>query len=210
MSGPLCDRVGDVGTNLVAASVTLSSATLSFTSLGETQQLTATVRAQNGQTIAGATVTWASSASSVASVSASGTVTAVGNGTATITATSGSARGTAAVTVDAEVVLQPNQFCGDFSAAAIATFEDTTLAAAIRAELSVGAQAPLTCGLISGLTELYADDVAIASLVGVQNLTSLTVLDLSNNSISSLGALSELTSLTDSSSATTRSAISAR
>ena len=52
VSGPLC---GDGGaTDLVAASVTLSSATLSFSSLGETQQLTATVQTQSGQPLVGA------------------------------------------------------------------------------------------------------------------------------------------------------------
>ncbi len=51
-------------------------------------------------------------------------------------------------------VLEPSEFCGDHPAAAIATFEDANLEAAIRAALSVGAQEPLTCGLIPGLTVL--------------------------------------------------------
>jgi len=67
--------------------------------LGATVQLTASVRDQNGQAIAGATVTWASSDAAVAAVDASGVVTAVGNGTATVTASAGSASGTAAVMV---------------------------------------------------------------------------------------------------------------
>ena len=49
--------------------------------------------------MSGASVGWASSASSVASVSSSGLVTALSDGTATIAATSGSAMGTASVTV---------------------------------------------------------------------------------------------------------------
>ena len=72
---------------------------LSFSSFGETQQLTATVLDQNGATISNASITWASSSSSVASVSSTGLVTAVAEGTATITATSGSVSGTASVTV---------------------------------------------------------------------------------------------------------------
>ena len=52
--------------------------------------------------MAGAAVTWASSAAAVATVSNSGLVTAVANGTATITATAGSASGSAAVTVAQE------------------------------------------------------------------------------------------------------------
>jgi len=83
----------------VATSVTLSPTTLSFSSLGDTEQLTATVRDQDGATISGASITWTSSSSSVASVSSTGLVAAVADGTATITATSGTASGTASVTV---------------------------------------------------------------------------------------------------------------
>ena len=55
---------------------------------------------QNGATLSGASVSWASSASTVASVSSTGLITALADGTATITATSGSATGTASVTVE--------------------------------------------------------------------------------------------------------------
>ena len=68
------DSPSDTGP--VATTVILSSATLSFSSVGETQQLTATVRDQNGATMSGASVAWASSASPVASVSSTGLVTA--------------------------------------------------------------------------------------------------------------------------------------
>ncbi|MDE0246445.1 MAG: Ig-like domain-containing protein, partial [Gammaproteobacteria bacterium] len=67
--------------------------------LGATVQLRAEVRDQNSSVMAGAIVTWTSSASSVATVNASGLVTAVAEGMATITASSGSAQGTAEVTV---------------------------------------------------------------------------------------------------------------
>ena len=59
-------------------------------SIGETAQLTATVVDQSGQTIAGADVTWRSSDTGVATVSATGLVTAVNNGTTRITARTGS------------------------------------------------------------------------------------------------------------------------
>ena len=77
------------------ATVTVAPATVRLTALGATEQLTAEVRDQNGQVMAGAAVTWSSSAASIATVSGSGLVTAVGDGTAT----SGSASGTATVTV---------------------------------------------------------------------------------------------------------------
>ena len=84
------------------ASVVVAPATVQLTALGATEQLTAEVRDQNGQVMAGAAVTWASSAAAVATVSNSGLVTAIANGTATITATAGSASGSAAVTVAQE------------------------------------------------------------------------------------------------------------
>ena len=62
-------------------------------------QLTATVLDQNGQPIAGAPVSWTIDDNTVATVSTGGLVTAVQNGSVTVTATSGSAAGTAAVAV---------------------------------------------------------------------------------------------------------------
>ena len=70
--------------------------------IGQTMQLTAEVRDQNGRVMTGAVLTWSSSTAAVASVDASGLVTAASNGAATITATAGEASGTAAVTVEQE------------------------------------------------------------------------------------------------------------
>ena len=67
--------------------------------LGATVQLMAEVRDQNAGVMAGATVTWSSSDTSVATVNASGLVTGVGVGAATITASAGSGQGTAEITV---------------------------------------------------------------------------------------------------------------
>ena len=82
----------------VATTVTVTPATAELTALGETVQLWAEVRDQNGQTMAGASLVWASSSTAVATVSSSGLVTAAGNGMATITATAGGVSGTATVT----------------------------------------------------------------------------------------------------------------
>ena len=84
----------------VATTLTLSASVLSFSSLGATEQLSATVLDQNGATMAGASLAWASSASSVASISPTGLITAVADGTATITATTDGVNGTATVVVD--------------------------------------------------------------------------------------------------------------
>ena len=87
----------------VATTITVNPGSATLSALGETARLTAEVRDQNGQAMAGAAVAWASSDASVATVDASGVVTAAANGSATITATAGSVSGTAAVTV-AQVV----------------------------------------------------------------------------------------------------------
>ena len=84
-----------------AVSVSPTSATLQ--AIGETVQLTAMVRDQNGRTMSDAAVSWASNASSIATVSASGLVTATGNGDTRVTASSGTATGTAEVTVRQQV-----------------------------------------------------------------------------------------------------------
>ena len=79
--------------------VTVSPATAELTALGATVQLRAEVRDQDSSVMAGVTVTWTTSASSVTTVDASGLVTAQGNGQATITATAAGASGSAVVTV---------------------------------------------------------------------------------------------------------------
>ena len=81
-----------------ATMVMVSPATAEL-DVGETVQLTAVVRDQNSNVMAGASVTWMSGAGTVATVNASGLVTGVAGGTATITARSGSAQGTAQITV---------------------------------------------------------------------------------------------------------------
>ena len=93
-------------------------------------------------------------------------------------------------------VLLPSALCSDQPATAIATFEDANLEAAIRAALSIGGRQNLTCSLVSGLTDLTARNAGIASLVGIQNLTSLTTLYLVDNPVTDISALSGLTKLT--------------
>ena len=71
----------------VLKTITLSPLTASLTVNGATQQIAATTLDQNGKPIT-ATLTWASSNTSVATVSSTGLVTAVGAGTTNITASS--------------------------------------------------------------------------------------------------------------------------
>lgn len=88
-----------------AASIDIAAAgTGDLASIGDTRQLTATVRDADDQVLPNAAVTWTTSSAGTVSLPtpASGhtiNVTAAGNGTATITATSGSVHEEIAVTV---------------------------------------------------------------------------------------------------------------
>jgi M6 family metalloprotease-like protein len=85
-------------TPVPVASVTVTPATAGLV-LGTTQQLTASARDAAGAVLTGRTITWSSSAPTVATVSATGLVTTVAIGTATISATAEGIAGTAAITV---------------------------------------------------------------------------------------------------------------
>ena len=80
------------------ASVTVMLASPGLTT-GQTTQATATLRDAMGNVLTGRTITWTSSATSVATVSSSGVVTAVGAGSAQITATSEGQSGSAPLSV---------------------------------------------------------------------------------------------------------------
>ncbi|HKE90007.1 MAG TPA: Ig-like domain-containing protein, partial [Gemmatimonadales bacterium] len=67
--------------------------------VGGTVQLTATPKDGKGQPLTGRTITWATNASLIATVSSSGLVAGVATGTATITATSEGVSGSASVNV---------------------------------------------------------------------------------------------------------------
>jgi uncharacterized protein YjdB len=84
-------------------SVTVAPASASLT-VGQTVQLSATLRDSAGTVLTGRVVSWTTSASGVATVNGSGLVNGVGVGTATITATSEGKSGTASVSVAAAPV----------------------------------------------------------------------------------------------------------
>lgn len=85
-------------TPVPVASVAVTPTTVSLV-VGNTASLAAVTRDASGNRLTGRTVTWSSSAPSIATVAADGTVSAVAPGTATITATSEGKSGTATVTV---------------------------------------------------------------------------------------------------------------
>lgn len=94
---------GKTASALVTVTVGVAQVQLSQSSgslaVDGTLQLSATTVDAQGHTLSGRTVTWSSSAGTVASVSSTGLVTALSVGSATITATSEGKSATAAITV---------------------------------------------------------------------------------------------------------------
>ena len=89
--------------DLIITSIEVTPGTAS-PQVGETVQLGAAVKDQDGNVVPGQTVTWNSSATNVASVSASGLVTANALGSATISASAGGKVGNANITVIPEPI----------------------------------------------------------------------------------------------------------
>lgn len=86
----------------VPTTVEITPDVVELLSSGATTGVNAVVRDQNGKAMPNASVTWSGSDAAVFTVEGNGqvaTVTAVANGTGTLTATAGSAMGTASVTV---------------------------------------------------------------------------------------------------------------
>ena len=94
-----------------------------------------------------------------------------------------------------EVTLQPTDLCPEHFSTAITTFEDDRLKGAILAHFGLSVGADLRCYLVRGISTLDAPFRQIETLVGIQNLVSLTWLNLNHNSILDIGPLSALTEL---------------
>ncbi len=77
----------------------------------------------------------------------------------------------------------------------VVSVPDTALAEAIRSELSLEAEAPITETAMQTLTQLNASDMEISDLTGLEQATNLQVLELENNQISDITPLAELTNL---------------
>ncbi len=107
------------------AAVTLSDTSLVFVSFGDTTSITSTVKDEAGDTIPDVTVTWASSDTTIATVSSAGLLTAVTNGTATITATSTWATGVASKTATVTVAQVVSSITLSSDSLSFASFADT-------------------------------------------------------------------------------------
>jgi len=98
---------GDGGTEpptVASVAITAPAAPPSFQTLTRTVQFSAVARDAAAAAVAGATITWNSSNTGVATVSGTGLVTAVGNGTTNITASSSGITSPAVVVTVAQVV----------------------------------------------------------------------------------------------------------
>src|SRR6266513_153881 len=106
------DYLAKIVPTVPVASVTVTPATASLT-VGQTVQLTATLRDANGNPLTGRVITWQSSNNAIASVNGSGLVSGVAaGGPVTMTATSEGQSGTATVNVSlapvASVTVSPS------------------------------------------------------------------------------------------------------
>ena len=92
-------RVVAVEVGQRASIISMSDTLLTYTSVSGTAQLSAVVKDQAGTVMGSAPVTWASSDTTVATVSSTGLMTVKGSGAASVTATSDQAVGSTAVSV---------------------------------------------------------------------------------------------------------------
>ena len=150
------------------ASVAVTPASVSLL-IGQTSQLSATTRDSAGGGLAGRTISWSTSDSTVATVSSTGLVTAVSAGIATITATSEGRSGTATITASVPLVriqsgdaqqatvgtalpVRPSVFVGDSSGRPL-------VGASVRFEVQSGG------GSVTGATAV-TDTAGVALLGG--------------------------------------------
>jgi len=144
------------------ARIEVAPAAVTFQSLGETSQLTASGRTAAGAPAALGALTWQSRNPTVASVSASGLVTATGDGATQVTVTSGSVTAEVAVTVSRVLV-------------ALGVTPDTVRLASLgqTAQLSVAGRDGGGAAMPAGPVAWTSDDPGVASVSGTGLVTAL-------------------------------------
>lgn len=142
-----------------SVAVTPASATLLP---GASATLAATPRASNGTVLTGRTVTWASSAPGVATVSGGGVVTAVAAGTATVAATVDGITGTAVVTVQPPPV-----------ASVVVTPASSTVAAGASTQLAAAARDASGNALPGRVVTWASSDPAVATVTSAGRVTGV-------------------------------------
>ena len=180
----------------VPTTLTVSPATFTV-ALGATQQLAPTVTDQFGNIMSQVSVSWSSSAPSIATTTTNGLVTGQAAGSATITATSGSASGTSAATVTAApvattITVSPNP-------ASVTTGHTVSLVATVTDQFGNGmpnepvnwastntavatvSATGLVTGVAAGSCTISAIDVAHPSVIGNSALTVTASVSLAFN-----------------------------
>ncbi len=156
----------------VATTIVVAPTQTSFDALGDTVRLTTEVRDQAGRVMTDVSVAWSSGEEAVATVDGAGLLTAVGNGTATVTAASGEAAGSAAVSVDqaaAEVRVSPDSVT-------FAAIGDTARLAAMAVDANGHAVADAEVAWSSGDTLVaVVDSAGLVTAVGGGRASVLAV-----------------------------------
>ena len=186
---------GDNGGPNLPATITLSPNSISFTTVGQTQQLSPQVADQGGNPLSDAQVSWSSSDPGVATVTSDGLVTAQGFGSAEISATAGAASATASVVVvrtptqleklsgdgqvgtagqplPSPIVVEVEDADGIPVSGAVVTFTVTQGGGSLATETVTTAadgraSNNLTLGTVAGAPQLVVASVATASLSAV-------------------------------------------
>jgi uncharacterized protein YjdB len=148
----------------IARQTSVDPASLSFASLGDTATLAATDTDANGNTIFGLSITWSSSASSVATVDQNGFVTAVANGSALISATADSASGSGDVTVSQVA-----------TTLAVSPMVDTLVSLGATRDFTAAATDALGNPIAEGFTWTSAE-TAVATISGTSNVAAATAI----------------------------------
>ena len=174
--------LGGGGASIASIVVTPASATL--TTIGATQQFTAEARDAVGQPIAGVVFTWSSSIAGSAAIDpATGLATAVGNGATTITATAGGVSGTASLTVDVGG--------GGWGIASIVVTPASATLSSLGAAQQFTAQAYDAGGnVIQGVVFSWSSDASSVAVVDAATGLATSVANGTANIIASAGGVS--------------------
>ena len=194
----------------MAATITLSEGSITFSSLTDTTRVEATVLDAQGATLVGASVTWTSSDPSVATVDSAGLVTAVNDGSADVTASSGSAQSVAPIMVSqaaASVVLSADTLefvsLGDTATVGVTVLDAAAqpiTGASVTWTSSDGSVASVSVsGLLTSLTNgastitATSGTASATATVAVAQVTSTVALDADTVAFASLGDTLRLT-----------------
>ena len=175
----------------VPANIALNSTSLSFTAVGETQQLFATVTDRNGNRV-DATVTWSSSNPEIASVTSAGLVTSQASGSTEVTATAGSASSTAQVAVT-QTPAQLQRLSGEGGSAVAGQSVTPPPAVLVQdANNHPVAGVPVTFAVLSGNGRVTGE-IAVTDNSGIAQVSSWQLGSKGSNTLSATAAGSGIT-----------------